>query len=83
MKTNLSVVIKIQMVPALVHVRVCVCVFLTCFRVDGEEILRVASCDAITQTAGYGGEVRVLGLDTDDGHVLWRVLHDDRMVDGI
>lgn len=41
-------------------------VSLTCFWVDREEILRVASSDAITQTTGSGGEVRVLRLDTDD-----------------
>lgn len=39
---------------------------LTCFGVDREEILRVASSDAITQTTGCGSEVRVLCLDTDD-----------------
>lgn len=39
---------------------------LTCFGVDREEILRVASTDAITQSAGRGGKVRVLRLDTDD-----------------
>lgn len=45
---------------------VCVSVSLTCFWVDREEVLRVAGSDAITQTAGRGGEVRVLRLDTDD-----------------
>lgn len=56
---------------------------LTCFGVDREEILRVASSDAITQTTGRGGEVGVLRLDTDDRHILWRVLHDDWVVDRI
>lgn len=55
----------------------------TCFWVDREEILRVASSDAITQTTGRGSEVRVLRLDTDDGYILWRVLHDDWVVDRI
>lgn len=41
-------------------------VSVTCFGVDREEILRVASRDAITQTTGRGGEVRVLCLDADD-----------------
>lgn len=56
---------------------------LTCFWVDGEEILRVARSDAVTETTGRGGEVGVLRLDTDDRHVLWGVLHDDRVVDRI
>lgn len=56
---------------------------ITCFGVDGEEILRVASGDAVTQTTGSGGEVRVLRLDADYWHILWRVLHDNRMVDRI
>ena len=55
----------------------------TCFGVDREEVLRVAGGDAITQAARCGGEVGILRLDADDGHVLWRVLHHDRVVDGI
>lgn len=58
-------------------------VSLTCSGVDREEILRVASSDAITQTTGSGGEVRVLRLDTDDRHILWRVLHYYWVVDGV
>lgn len=56
---------------------------LTCFGVDREEILRVACSDAVTQTTGSGGEVRVLRLDTDDGHILRRVLHDNWVVDRV
>lgn len=46
--------------------KVCWAATLTCSWVDREEILRVASSDAITQAAGSGGEIRVLRLDTDD-----------------
>lgn len=46
--------------------KVCWTATLTCSWVDREEILRVASSDAITQAAGSGGEIRVLRLDTDD-----------------
>lgn len=56
---------------------------LTSFGVDGEEILRVARSDAVTQPTGSGGEIGVLRLDTDDGHVLRRVLHDNRVVDRV
>lgn len=55
----------------------------TCFGVDREKILWVASSDAIAQTTGSGGEVRVLSLNTDDWHILWRVLHDNRVVDRV
>lgn len=55
----------------------------TCFGIDREEILRVASRDAITQTTGRGGEVRVLCLDADDRHILRGVLHDGWVVDRI
>lgn len=58
-------------------------VILTWLWVDREEILRVASSDTITQTTGSGSEVRVLRLDTDDWHILWRVLHDDWVVDRV
>lgn len=58
-------------------------VSLTCSGVDREEILRVASSDAITQATGSSGEVRVLCLDTDDRHILWRVFHYYWVVDGV
>lgn len=67
------------------HCQLCCacCASPTCFGVDGEEILRVAGGDAVTQATGRGGEVGVLRLDADHRHVLRRVLHDDRVVDGI
>lgn len=55
----------------------------TCSGVDGEEILRITSSNAITQAAGFGRKVRVLRLYLNDWHILWRVLHDDWMVDRI
>lgn len=51
--------------------------------VDREEILWVASGDAVTKAAWSGGEIRVLGLDTDDWHILCWVLHDNWVVDRV
>lgn len=55
----------------------------TCFGVDREEILWVASSDTITETTRRSSEVRVLRLDTDDWNILWRILHDGWVVDRI
>lgn len=56
----------LQQQTAEMQLKVCWTATLTCSWVDREEILRVASSDAITQAAGSGGEIRVLRLDTDD-----------------
>lgn len=76
--------------PFLYHVTILIRSYLyllflnfTCFGVDREEVLRVASGDSVTQATGCGGEVRVLRLDVDDRHILWRVLHHDWVVDWI
>lgn len=56
---------------------------MTCFRVNGEEVLRIACTDSITETIGHSRQIRVLRLDADNGNIFWWVLHDNRMVDGI
>ena len=62
---------------------ICLFVCLTCFGIDGEEVLRVASSDAVTKASGRGAGVWVLSLNTYDGNILGRVLHDDWVVDRV
>lgn len=61
----------------------CLSKSVTCFGINWEEILRVASSDAITETTRRSSEVRVLCLDTDDWNIFWRILHDGWVVDRI
>ena len=62
---------------------ICLCVCLTCLGINGEEVLRVAGSDAVTKSSGYGAGVWVLSLNTYDGNILGRVLHDDWVVDRV
>lgn len=52
---------------------------LTCFDIDGKKVLRIPTCNPVRQFF-IGTRVRILSLDLNDRHILWRVFHDNWIV---
>lgn len=52
---------------------------LTCFGIDGKKILGIPTCNPVCQFL-IGTGVGILSLDLNDRYILWRVFHDNRII---